>query len=225
MLTLDEVKAAMPTNCKNAVTQEFLDKVNDVINDPDTSSEFRDNFLTFSHVVKEGRYNLQDYLNAVRFVSLRQMGLKVKEAYAKTFPDRMLNFAAMGKSEKDISAHMSAFNKNKMVTMLYEQSAIEPWMLYQDAFAQGVRTLVNVCRTSTNDMARASAANSLLVNLKRPEAAKIKVDVTTNDGGVGALQDLLVQIAAEQQKAIASGAMSAQAVAHMPLVIEHDDSK
>lgn len=225
MLTIEEVKAAMPAGTRSNIDQAYVDKINAVLADPDTSEQFRDNFLTFSYVITEGKYTLQDYLSAVRYTSFKQMGLKNKEAYEKTFPDRMLKFAAMGKSDKDISAHMSAYHKGKLVQSIMEKSAIEPWLLYQDAFAVGVRTLVDVCRKSTNDVARASAGNALLTHLKRPEAAKIKLDITTTDTSLDKLADMMGQFAAAQQQAIASGSASAKQIAHMPMVIEHEPAK
>ena len=117
-LTIEDVKKAMPTRLKSAVTQEFVDKLNKSINDPLIAQSIKENFLTYTHVLLDGRYQIYEYLNAVKYVSFKLMGLTNQDAYFKTFPDRYAKLIAQETSAKDISCYVSAFHKTKLVTSL-----------------------------------------------------------------------------------------------------------
>ena len=74
-LTVQDVKKAVPTKLKSAVTQEFVNKINQSINDPLMAQSIKENFLTYTHILLDGRYQLYEYLNAVKYVSFKLMGM------------------------------------------------------------------------------------------------------------------------------------------------------
>ena len=55
MLTLDQLKDALPAQLKGSATQSLLDKVNQCSSDPDMARAVADNFVTHTSVLLEGR--------------------------------------------------------------------------------------------------------------------------------------------------------------------------
>ena len=222
MLTLQEVKQALPPHLRTTVTQELTDKVNSISVDPEAADNIRQNFVSYSMVLKEGKFKLEDYLNAVAYVSYKLMGHTNKDSYVKTFPKRYRDHVANGASEKDISAYISIFNKGKLVNLILEQSIIPTWILNQDAVQKAINVQVELMHTSNSDKVRCEAANSILNHLKRPEKKQVELSVGIADNsGMDELNETLKQLALQQQSMIESG-ISTQEIAHQKIIQKQD---
>ena len=118
MITVDEIKGALPAHLKTAASQDLADKVNAVSTDPETAKFVRDNFISYTSILQEGRFKTEDYVNAVAYVSYKLMGYNNQESYKRTFEQRYLRLVAKGATPKDISAYVSAYNKNILVNKI-----------------------------------------------------------------------------------------------------------
>lgn len=218
MLTIAEVSETLPAHLKGSVTQQLVDQLNQISQDPEHVRAIRDNFISYGRVLQEGKFKLEDYLNAVAYVSYKLMGYHNKEAYERTFPQRYLGLLSAGKSEKDISAYVSAYHKNKLVTMIMEQAIIPSWVLNQDAFQQAINTQMELMVNARSEKVRSDAANSLLTHLKKPETKQVemKFDVQDNSG----LEEMKASLAkmAEMQQALIKGGMSTHEVAQQSII-------
>lgn len=221
MLTLKDVQDALPAGQKGVITQPMVDQLNNLSKDPEEAKYIRENFITFAQVLSEGRFKLGDYVRAVMYVSHKVMGKSNLEAYKATFPDRYSQMVADGRQPKDIASYVAAYNKGKLVNLVYERSMIPTWVLNQDIFQAAINTQYELMTdVSVSDKVRAEAANSLLTHLKRPEVnkAELKIDVGMNDG-MKALEARLAEMAEAQMKVIDGDSMSVQDVAALPLNI------
>ena len=54
MFTLDELDAALPLSLKGKMTPEIANNLNTIITDPQVAQAFRDNFVSYTNVLKEG---------------------------------------------------------------------------------------------------------------------------------------------------------------------------
>ena len=106
-LSIEQFKAVMPSNHKGNINQELMDKINKVLSDPMMGEVLRDNLMSYTHVMKEGRFKIEDYLSAVKYVSFKLMGCTNFESYIKTFPDRYQNFLNNNVPTKDIQCYVS----------------------------------------------------------------------------------------------------------------------
>lgn len=219
MLTVAEVASALPSHLKSAATQSLVDALNNLQLDPEAAEAIRDNFLSYTHVLKEGRYKIEDYLNAIGYVSFKLMGYTNREAYARTFPDRYQSLAARGVSEKDISAYVAAFHKNKLVSLVLEQAVIPSWILNQDAYQKAINTQLVLMTTAKSELVRATAANSLLTHLKRPEIKQVQLEVTTADNsGLDVLKSSILKLVEQQQSMIQAGGATTREIAHQVII-------
>lgn len=217
-LTLEELRAALPKQVQGAASPEFLAQLNGLEHDYETVEVIKDNFVTYTKVLTEGKYKLGDYLNAVQYVTFKVMGYSNKDAYAKTFPQRYQVLVMKGTSDKDISAYVAAYNKNQLVNKILGQTAIAPSILFVDTFHKAIAVQADLMMNATSEKVRTEAANSLLTHLKPPEIKKVELAVDVKqDAGIADLKASLVALAQQQVKAI-EGGQSAREVSRIPVI-------
>lgn len=223
MLTLDELKEAMPPQLKKAASERLLDMVNDASQDPIAAQAIRENFVSYSSVLKDGRFKVEDYLNACSYVSFKMMGYNNQESYMRAFPDRWAALTAAAKSKKEISAYVANYNKNKLVNLILEQSIIPSWVLNQDVYQKAIETQLELMTTAGSEKVRTEAANSILTHLKKPETKKVEIDLGVRDNsGIEQLRQTMTEMAERQIDMIRQGAKTKE-VAHQQLVQIHED--
>lgn len=177
----------------------------------------RENWLTHANILREGTYSLEQYTTAIKYVSLKQMGHTNQQAYSIAQGDRYRDMVARGYDEQRISSHVAAYHKGALVQKLLAQSTIPLYMLYQDEAHKAIKTLVEVMTNEdTSPRTRAEAADKLLAHIKRPEAAKIELEVTQKQDGMQELQVMMRELASKQLAAIEAGG-NVKAVANVPL--------
>jgi hypothetical protein len=214
-LSVEMFRQALPDKVKKSVNQELIDSINKTLSDPDEFEAYRDNLLSYTKVMADGRFKVQEYVNAVRYVSHKLMGATNIEAYTKTFPDKYQRFVTQGVAAKDIASYVTAYNKSKLVNLIYEQTLIPSYVLNQDLYQKALNVQADLMISAHSEKVRTDAANSLLTHLKMPEKAKVELDINVKEGSaIGALREATMALAAAQRMAVASGSASAQEMAH-----------
>ena len=226
-LTIDEFKQALPAKFKKSVNHSLVDQINQKLSDPDMYETYRDNLLGYAQVMQEGKFKLANYVDAVKYVSHKLMGKTNTDAFSVTFPDKIQRWQAQGLAPKDMASYITAYNKSKLVNLILEQTLIPTWVLNQDLYQKALNTQAELMMTARSEKVRSDAANSLLTHLKQPETQKVQLEVgVKEDSAIDALRQTTQELVAQQRRAIESGAMDAQEMAHKGLVIEgerHDD--
>ena len=218
MLTIAELKEVVPKQHRTKVSQSFVDTLNTMVKDPQMAEVYQKNIITYSHVLQDGRFKLTDYFNAVLFVSYKMMGLSSMAAYQKVFPDKCRDMVNRNVSAKDMQAYASTFNKNKLVTLIYEQTLIPDHIMYASVRHRAIAAQANLLN-STNEYVVQKAADSLMNHLKAPESAKISIEMGTKDTGVLVdLSEALNRLSNQQSIAIQSGSLSAKQIAHAAII-------
>lgn len=214
MITREELKEALPNTVHKSINDQVLQDVNKVLTDPDFRDTFRDNMVSYSKVLSEGKFKLQDYLNAVMFVSYKIMGFTNVDAYAKVFPDKINGWLALGKSSKDISSHVAGYNANKLVNLVYEQAIIPSHVLNQDMFQAALNKQFYLMNNAQSEKVRSDAANSLLTHLKPPETKQFNLNIGVQETDyIKDLQAQVFNLAAQQQQQVSLGLTNARDVA------------
>lgn len=218
MITTDDIKKVLPDHLKTSATQSLADMLNQISADPDAARTIRETFLGHTVVLKEGKFKIEDYVNAAAYVSYRLMGYNKQESYARTFPARYQSMVARGSSSKDIAAHIAGFNGGKLVNLVMDQALIPVHVLNQDMFQAAIVEQHRIMTTGKSEMVRMQAANSLLTHLKPPERKQIELSIFTPEtSGMAELKGMLTTLAAKQLEMIESGA-STREIAHQKLV-------
>lgn len=214
------LKQALPKQLRGNIPEGLVEAINDISSsDNYMRASYKDNILGYMHVLKDNKFKITEYLNAVRYVSYRLMGLGVHESYSKTFPDRVKRLMDEGATPKYMSSFSSAYNKTKIVTMIMEQTLIPTYILNADVYQEAINVQAELMRNANSEKVRSDAANSLLTHLKQPEKTKIELDVSINEGKtIDELRDVTRQLAEQQLRMIQSGSVSVIDVAHSTIV-------
>jgi hypothetical protein len=221
MLTQEMVVRALPPNLKGAATQQLVDMVNNVVTDPLIAEQVRNNFISYTGVLKDGKFKTEDYLNAVTYVSYKLMGDSNQDAYFKTFPQRYQALTAKGATTKEISAYVSAFNKGKLVNLILEQSLVPTWVLNQDIHQKAINRLSDLMMTAASEKVQADAAIGLLAHLAKPKEAGPLVNFNVPESsGMAEMKELLGKMAAQQQALIAQGVTAKDIAAQKIIDVE-----
>lgn len=221
LLTLEQFKIALPDKVKKSVNQELIDQINTTLADTELYEAYRENLLSYTKVMADGRFKVSSYIDAVKYVSHKLMGCTNIEAYTKTFPDKYQRFLLQGVNAKDIASYVTAYNKSKLVNLIFEQTLIPSYVLNQDLYQKALNVQAELMVTARSEKVRCDAANSLLSHLKMPETQKVELDIgIKEDGSIAALRATTLELARQQRLMMESGAMNAQEIAHGKLVID-----
>ena len=222
MLTQDQFKKALPAQMQNRISTDVMIRINDALSDPDTMEMMRENLLGYASVLRDGKFQMDQYISAVKYVSYKTMGDTNIAAYVKTFPDKYQDFLDRGIEPKVIARYNTAYNKSKLVNLVYEQSLIPTHIFNASVFQKAVNVQAELMTDpDVSAKVRSDAANSLMTHLKRPESQKIELDIAVKEDS--AIADLRASTRAlvEQQKTmLKTGAMNARDIAHSDLIID-----
>lgn len=225
-LTVEQFKDALPAKVKKSVNQELVDAVNAVLTEPELYEQFRDNLINYAGVMAEGKFQVGQYISAVKYVSFKLMGCTNIDAYTKTFPEKFVRFTNEGVAAKDIASYVTAYNKSKLVNLIYTQTMVPVAVLNQDIMQKAINTQCALMMDEdVSPKVRSDAANSLMTHLKMPDVAKIELDVKVKeDSSIKALREATQALVAKQREAIMAGAMTPEQVAHSRVAVLDDVS-
>lgn len=220
-LTLEQFRSVLPEKVKKSLNQELIDQINTTLSDPEAYEQYRDNLLSYTRVMAEGKFKITNYIDAVRYVSFKLMGCTNIDAYSRTFPNKITRFNNQGVSSKDIASYVTAYNKSKLVNLIYEQTLIPSYVLNQDLYQRALNVQADLMMNAKSEKVRTEAANSLLNQLKMPEKQKVELDIgVKEDSSIAALRATTLELARQQRLMIEAGAVDAQQIAHTKLIAE-----
>lgn len=219
-LTLEQFRDVLPKQVRGAISDTLIDAVNDAISNSELRENFRDNLLSYTSVMKDGKFKIESYINAVKYVSLKLLGSSNVDAYLKTFPDKHQWFITQGTSAKDISAYVAAYNKTKLVNLIFAQTLVPFHVLNADLYQKALNVQVALMTDlDVSPKVRSDAANSVLTHLKPPEVTKIELDVKDDKSMLAGMRQTMLELAAMQHKNIKLGISSAEEIAHSKINI------
>lgn len=219
-LTVTQFQRALPKGVSMRVDQEMVDNLNGLMEDQALRENFRDNLLSYTNVMADGKYKIGDYINAVRYISHKLLGSTNIEAYAKTFPDRFQRLSDEGADDRTISSYCAAYNKTQLVNKIREQTLVPVYILNADVYQKAINVQAALMSdTTVSDKVRSDAANSLLTHLKQPETSKIELDVNIKeDKSIQELRAATSALAQQQREMLVNGTMTPVQAAHSKII-------
>lgn len=205
-MTPEEFKSALPVQLKNSVTPEVMNSINKVLSGPESTAIFKENLLSYTSVLMDGRFKMTSYINAVRYVSFKLLGGTNKAAFTATFPDKIAKWKSQGITDKDQASYISAYHKSKLVNLIMEQTLIPTHVLNAPLFQQAINVQAELMMTANSEKVRSDAAACLIKELKPPEKTKIELDLGVNQGSIiDDYQKVMLRMVEKQQELIAAG--------------------
>jgi hypothetical protein len=209
----------MPKQFQKNVTIAMVDHINTTFKDPDLREIYRDNLLSYTSVLADGKFKVGQYLDAVRYVGFKVMGDSNIVAFTRAFPVRFQNYVNNNTSEKDIASYVSSYNKNKLVNLVLEQTIVPSHILNADMYQSALNIQLSLAKTATSEKVRSDAANSILTHLKMPETKKIELDIgIKEDKTIQDLRGAVNLLVAQQKQDIIAGRSNAKDVAHSVII-------
>jgi hypothetical protein len=220
MLTVDLVKASVPKNQKSSITSQLVDKLNSMNEDPKLLGSFEENILGYSEVLKSGKYKVEDYVNAVRFVSYKLIGKSDIDAYMAVFPHRYQKLVDTGVSRSEMGPYVSAYNSNKLVVQILEQTLVPAHIIKAPMHFQAINELMKIGLDGRSEMARVQALGKVADLTKAPETQKIELDIGVKQvDEIAELREVTQRLAQQSKLAIESGVQTTLDIAHSKVLI------
>lgn len=221
VLTYDDLTSVLSPRLAKSVPVSVIDNINTMLADPDMGEAYRDNIIGYQNILNEGRFKLQSYVDAVKYVSHKLRNLNNKEAYALTFPDKIADWDRRGVSNKDRDTYIHVYHHSKLVTLILEQSIIPTWIVNQDLYQEALNTQAHLMRDAKSEMVKHLASKTILEILKKPEAAELKVDIGVRENSViESVRNSVEELVKLQRDQILRGVTTAVDVAEQRLAIE-----
>ena len=206
-LSIEQFKRCLPSNVRGNVTEEIVERFNEVLNDPLAREAVAENLIGFTNVIAQGKFKLESYLYAVKYVTYKAMGDSNILAYRKTFPQRVQDLIDRGVPDKDINSMVSAYNKSKLVTLIFQAMAIPTHILNQDLFQEALNVQRQLMLDPTvKPLVRCQAAKALMDTLKPPEVKQMELAVSVKETDtVTELRKATTELAKAQLEALRKG--------------------
>lgn len=196
MFTYEELVSSLPKKQKTLVTEHMVDLINTVAEDEAIGEEFHRNFVTYTNVISKGKFTLQEYRNAIHFVTMILLEETDIDAYMKVFPDRYLRLTVeKGLSRKQISPYANAFKNTDLVTMILEQTLVPTHIVNAPMYQEALNHQRYLMLNARSEMVQHQAAKTIMEQLKQPEVAKLEVDITTRNETVEENEAFMIELA------------------------------
>lgn len=218
MLPIETVKKLVPKSQRGLITQDFLDKIEASVQNSLIAEEFKNNFITYLNVLSTGKYKMEDYISAVKYVSFKLLGYSNVDAYAATFPDRYERLKREG--QEQIEAFASMYNKNKLVMQIYEQTIVPTYVLNAPLHQEALNELAKMIKDpSVRGMTKVKACEAILQHTKQPEIVKgeLTIGIEQQDT-ISELRDVVEQLAEVNRLSIARNVKSIKEVAEAKII-------
>ena len=209
-LTLEYMKTILNKYHKKNVTQSTVDELNRLIADTQYGEEFKDTFISHSHVLGESNrgYTLPKYVSAVKYYSLMSTGMSQIDAYVRVFPDRVQAALDNGRTRDSLSGDASRYNSGSLVNKIREQAMVPLHLVNQHNVQKLINEGMYLALNAKSEMVRGTMIAQLIKELRPSDTQHIElaVGLTTEAQAAQAAQnDTLAQIAEQQQKLLAAG--------------------
>ena len=170
-LELEAVRKLVPKTQRGLITQDFVDRIAASVADTEVAEQFKENFITYINVLSKGRYKMEDYVSAVKYISFKLLGYSNIKAYAATFPERYQRLKDEG--QQQIEAYVSMYARGKLVNQIYEQTMVPTYVLNAPLHQEALNELAMMIKDpDVTGMAKVKACETILQYTKQPEVVK-----------------------------------------------------
>ena len=228
-VTLFDLQCAMPAK-KNLVTQEIVDIINKVQEEPEFQGEsLVQTMVTYQSVLQKAKVGIKEYISAIRFCAyLISMDDNYTEAYKRTFFDRKFvkDRVTLDTSDPrygELTSAASRYRRSKLVVDILTLSQVPMELMFAGLRYKAVGVLANVMMTAKYDRDKVAAATQLLLATKS-DNIKVDLDIRVNENSaVTDLRTQLAQMAATQTAYLQSGTTTLQELGAMKPKNDYED--
>jgi len=218
----DEYKAALGKMSKRLANDDVFNLIDDIVDrDDNLDGHLQDKIISFSSVMKMGRYKSTDYVRAVQFCSYLAIGDTQIDAYRKTFPDR-----AAKKSKESQQSGASIYASGDLVQKIMTQSMVPAHIMFNSERFEAISVLKGLMTSSTNERIKMESADKILTHIKPPDESKLTIDIgLKEDDSIQELNEALTKLAVKEKEMMGNGILTLKDVASKRIVGEVIDAE
>lgn len=190
-LTLPLVHSQITSKQKLQVTEDTVEEINKLVNDPDYGPEFLESYLDCLNVFAEApRNDHKQYVNAMKFFSLVEANNSLTDSYVKVFPERYerRRKGNPGKTPDQVKqllrGEASRYNGSKLLAEIRRVATIPVQLVHRHLLHEAILATADLMKNARSEMVRAKAADTLIRELKPSEDQVLKVEVDDNTTSV-----------------------------------------
>ena len=205
-MTLDLLKESVPKEKAKFMNEELVTMINEAEVNGDWEGELEKDIISYSSILATGRYKTTDYIKAVEFCAYYLNNGDQADSYVRTFPEKVKRRVLEGKSSYATGAP-SMYFKGQLIQKILAQAQLPVRLIHHHKQHEAINKLFTLMTSPTSsDRIQMESANSLLINLKEPEAQKVELEIgVKKDEGAAALEAKLLDLATMQQAAFIAG--------------------
>jgi len=227
-MTREEISSALPPKFRGRVSTKLVNEINNIINTTELTDCYKEQFIWYGNILSDTRFSLDNYVKAVKFVSLKSIGHSNISAWAGTYPDRFARLKTAGKSNTEIHNHVGGYSKSALVTKLMAQTMVPAWLVNQSNFQRAINRQVWLMDNAKSETVQTNAANSIITNLKRPDIVELEVNHNIQDSTEMSAIEIYKQAASDlaklQLEALSKG-VTLEAIAESKLEESKEEEK
>jgi len=222
-ITKERLRQCLPKGSSHEVTDRVMELIHNAENDTGLEQHYlEEQFLSHTSIMKQFKVSLEEYVNAVKYVSLVG-NLSNRKAWEIVFPDRLAKAEAKIAENKEkeargepfvqvnIDSHVSNYNKTPLVVELRSRVAVafdvihaplRTWALMQNVqLAKGI-----AAPTPDGEMmvvtptVQQAALDTILRELKPDTKNKMEVQIGMSDEVLAAQNNIAEQMRASAEQ-------------------------
>jgi len=170
--------------------------------------------VSYSSILKSGRYKVEDYVKAIHFCSLVGIGCNRTDAYRKTFPDRVVR----KNTASTIQSSASIYASGELVQKIMAQSMIPAHYMFQAERIKAIGVLADLMINAGSEKVQMESADKLLNHIEPPKEAKLEIDVKHSNDGIEDLNNALNKLAMKQKEMLDTNRIGLKEIAEGSII-------
>lgn len=189
------------------ITQDTVDELNKLVDDPDYGSEFLDSYVNYFNILdKDDKWSTPKYMNAMKFFTLVEAGHTATDAYCKVFPERLEARYARGERKSDMGGEASRYNASQLVNEIRKVANVSVKLIHRHTFHKAiVGTEQLAFDPSVSPAVRQKALETLIRELKPDEKSEISIEIKNDTSAIAELRRATEELALAQLQNINAG--------------------
>jgi len=131
--------------------QLLVDRINSIIDTDENGEFFEQSLLDYSSLIKNTRYTVEQYINAIRYCSLKMIMPKYK-AWGRVFPTRLATLEQKAKDNnwckqdfvKTAGSYATTYERNPLTVSVDSEMMIPTHLLYAGYRNKAVEKLISL---------------------------------------------------------------------------------
>lgn len=192
---------------KDQVTKELVIEVDAKVEEG-IRDQYKANLVTFSSITQEGsRVKIQDYLLAVKFVTYRNSGMNIIDAYKATKRGEVAKAKAEGITDDQIMNRAKSYSQTKLVKSLNKIGQTQLHIVYGDYIIDGVERMHKIIMKGSDKNA-IDAFGALTKAIMPKEDININIGDSAIETKVREMTDLKRSISVDIVHKVGQGTLS-----------------